>query len=156
MVFQGDSRMFAKQVWSEIVRPNHSTQLRDFTMWTDNWAICIRRRIGTLCSNGDGELHKIGAWACLHVDSITCRPFCPFQNDLTKGCRLKTQPTWFGEAVDWGVMKYMSTNMLYNALSEWRIEIYDGSTIWTCQANVIDKARVWISMMLQQKTGLPW
>jgi len=85
IVFQGDSRMFAKQVWSEIVRPNHSTQLQDFAMWTDNQAICTRGRIGTLCSNGDEELHEIGAWACLHVDSITCWPFCPFQNNLTKG-----------------------------------------------------------------------
>jgi hypothetical protein len=155
VIFQGDSRVFTMQVWLEIVRPNYSA-LRVVAMWADDGAICTRRYIRTFCCNGDRKLNKIGTWAHLHVNGkITHLPFSLSQYDLAKGHRVKTQPTWLREVVDWSVMKDMSTNMFQNALSKWRIESYNGPTIWTHHANVIKKVSVRISV-LHHKTGFPW
>ena len=133
IIFQWDSRMFVKEVWSEIIRPDNWTWPRVITMRADDWAICARGHIRTFGSNSNRELYKIWAWACLHVDrDFACPPFGLFQNDLTKQRGSKAQTTWFRYAFDWGVMKYMGTDVLHNALPDWGIELHDRLTIRTC------------------------
>ena len=118
MTFQGDTRVFAKHVRSEVVRPNYQTWLWGIAVWANNWVICARGWIGTLCCSSKGELNKIGAWAFLHVNGdMPCLPFCFFKNNLAEWRWPKTQPTQFWEAPDWGVVKYMGTDVLHNMLS---------------------------------------
>lgn len=110
--------------------------------------ICTRGRIGTVCCYGNGELYEIAARAFLHVDiELTHLPFCLLQDDFAKRRRQKTQPTWFGGAVDRGVMKYMSADVLHHALSEGWIESHSRVAIGTHQANMINKAGVWTSAL---------
>ena len=156
VVFQGDSRMFAKQVWPEIVWLNHRTWLQAVTIWADNWVICTRGCMRIPCCGTNGELHKICTWAFLHVNSkSTCLPFCPSQNNLAKGCQPKTQPTWFRKAIDWGVIKYISTNVLHNVLSISWIESHNRFIIWTYHVDMINRASIQTSV-LHHKTGFLW
>ena len=93
VVFQRDSRVFVKQVKLEIVRPNCWTRPQVIAIWADNWVICTRWFFGTVCCNFDGELHKVGAQACLHVDrEVAYLSLHLFQNDLAKWRRPKAQP----------------------------------------------------------------
>ena len=52
-------------------------------------------------------------------------------------------------------MKYMSTNVLHDLLSEVWVERHDGSTIRTGHADVIKKGSVQTSVF-HHETGFPW